>query len=665
MKKNAARLALLLLLCCLALPGAAQEAAPFRGYFEGFAYIREAPAMADHAVATIPPDTPVWLTPVNEKYAAVEYNGVQGYVYYKSAKDMPKETPVSPFTAYCAGRKHLLDAPLSGAAVLQTLPAETPVSVLATVGASYYKIAVSGTEGYIHRRDMQPLPDDAPIAEREVYARSAATARALPLKGAQAVCTLAPRQVYQAVASCRGYWKLAWGTGEGYVSMDEMRALSADSASVRVGLLAPGVMLYAYPDASLSQPARTAPQEAQLYLLDGVNQGFYHLATLDAYAAAGDIQTYALESRASQLFYVENETPLRLGPQADAALAGVSLAAGSLCAAEYQADGWLLIQKQGKWGFADKSALRTLQQGQAMSRTAAVATKDTIFYFESGENIPLSSSQKLFINKAAESFYQAEFEGRIGYVLKQNVELIGSDAPLEKYVVIAPNDIRLMDFPDKKLAKESGLISAGTEVVVTAFNRCYLLIQARENAALMGYAPADGLITAETEGMPTTEEQPRYELALDKAARMIFAFVLDENGERTGEIAAQAQIAIGKRTTPTPSGEFTLGKKERWHRFTHSYTPHTVAYTPGRFLHGLPCGEKSAATVIDSMAHNAGQAVTGGCLRCPFDFARWVYFNCPSYQTKLTIVNGGLAPAFVPAATSSPSPAPLPSAVPQ
>ena len=38
--------------------------------------------------------------------------------------------------------------------------------------------------------------------------------------------------------------------------------------------------------------------------------------------------------------------------------------------------------------------------------------------------------------------------------------------------------------------------------------------------------------------------------------------------------------------------------------------------------------------------------VTGGCLRSPFEFARWVYLNCPSYQTKLVIVSGGFkAPA--------------------
>ncbi len=665
MKKTAAWLPLLLLLCCLAPSGAAQEENAFRGYFEGFAYIRETPAMSDHAVATIPPETPVYLTPVNEKYAAVEYNGAQGYVYYKSAKSMPKETPVAPFTAYCTGRKYLLDAPLSGASTLQTLPAETPVTVVATAGTAYYKITAGETEGYIHRRDMEALPSEEPISPREVYAAAAIAARVLPLKGAQEVYTLAPRQVYQAVARCRGYWKLAWGTGEGYVPIAETTALSADSASVRVGLLAPEAALYAYPDASLSQPVRTAPEQARLYFLDGVNHGFYHLAELDAYAAACDVQTYALASGASQLFYIESETPLRLGPQTDAAPAGVSLPQSSLCTAAYQVDGWLLVQAQGQWGFAEKSALRALRLGQAMNRTAAVVKKDTVFYYESGENIPISAASKLFIERTAESFYQANFNGRIGYVSTQDIRLIGSDAPLDKYVVAAPADIRLMDFPDRILAEEFGLIPAGTEVIISAFNRCYLLVQARGNAALTGYAPADGLITAETEGMPRTEEQPRYELALDKAARMIFAFVLDEEGQRTGKIAAQAQIAIGKRTTPTPSGEFILGKKERWHRFSQSYTPHTVVYTAARYLHGLPCHQKSEATVIDFMAHNAGQAVTGGCLRCPFDFARWIYFNCPSYQTKLTIVNGGLAPTPAPTAAPAPSPVPENSPLPQ
>ena len=63
-----------------------------------------------------------------------------------------------------------------------------------------------------------------------------------------------------------------------------------------------------------------------------------------------------------------------------------------------------------------------------------------------------------------------------------------------------------------------------------------------------------------------------------------------------------------------------------------------------RYIHGWPCEQKSEAAVKTGLAH-AG-AVTGGCLRSPFEFARWVYMNCSSYETEITIVGGGFeAPA--------------------
>ena len=376
-----------------------------------------------------------------------------------------------------------------------------------------------------------------------------------------------------------------------------------------------------------------------LLFFDGENNGFYHIADTEYYVEAVLTKTWAVETFAASQLYPEQDVPLTLLPSPDGALNGVSLKAGTLYQASYAVGDYYLLMADGVWGFAPKSAVSRLLAGENMNRTAAVTCADTVFYSVSGDQGTLPAGRTIFLTRLADSFYLAEMEGQTGFVMARDVRILGADAPVTKYTLTAPFDIRLMDVPDSALSKSVGVIPAGESVSVSAFNRCYLLVS---GAGLTGYCAQEGLICAETEGMPQTEDEPRYELVLDKSTRMVYAFVLDENGERSDTIATSAKVAVGKRTTPTPSGTFTLGMKERWHRFTRSFTPYTTTYTSGRYIHGLPCLGKAESTVIDYMAHNAGQAVTGGCLRSPFAFARWVYMNCPSYQTKLTVVNGGL-----------------------
>ena len=83
--------------------------------------------------------------------------------------------------------------------------------------------------------------------------------------------------------------------------------------------------------------------------------------------------------------------------------------------------------------------------------------------------------------------------------------------------------------------------------------------------------------------------------------------------------------------------------------FTLSVTPHTTTYIKGRFIHGIPCRTRDESTRIGYLEKHG--AITGGCLRSPMEFARFVYMNCPSYQSELVVVNGGLQ---VPEATITP-----------
>lgn len=650
-KKCAAALSLLFLLSIFSFAGAhAAPPEPFEGYFENTSYMRSVPKIENTTLKSIPAYTPLSLTPVNEKYASVEYDGVKGYVYYVSALRMPAETPVSGLIVYSDGNKFVLNTPLVGNEKIGMIQPQTPIVPLAAVGG-YYKVELDGAVGYIRQKDTKELPADTQIVSREVFTEAKTQVHALPLKNSPVLCTLESRRVYLATARCRGFYKVSWGALEGYVLMDDVRTFQKDSALLSVGLVGAQTPLYSRPDEVFLDPDAARPAENSLCFFDAASNGFYHIAD-GAYVSAQNVAVYAVEPIATCQLYPKANVSLTLLPNQAGGAAGPILEAGRLYAASYKVGNDYLVQADGAWGFAAQSAVECLLAGEMMNRTAAVVSACTTLYFSDGKTESLAPDTKIFLTRRAESFCFCEANGKSGFVLLRDVTLLSADVPVDSYQVPAFADIALMDFPDKALSQSAGTIHAGEIVTVTGFNRCYLLVSC---GSLSGYAPQDGLLSAETEGMPQTENIPRYELVLDKSTRMVYAFVLDENGLRTDEIAQSARVAVGKRTTPTPSGTFTLGRKERWHRFTRSYTPHTTVYDGGRYIHGLPCLTKSDASVIDYLAHSAGQAVTGGCLRSPFSFARWVYMNCPSYQTTLTVVSGGL---ILPGAQT---PAPLPS----
>lgn len=303
---------------------------------------------------------------------------------------------------------------------------------------------------------------------------------------------------------------------------------------------------------------------------------------------------------------------------------------------------WYYVSEGDVTGWLEKSQVTAnrMAKGKAIQQTAAVVQSDMDMLTESGERWHLAAGTPLFVNGDVGTFWDCTAQGQKGYVPKAAVSLLWTDTPLDGYEKAAPEDLTVLDFPDQALGKEIGTIPKGQTLFVAAANRNYLKVT---DDHVTGYVAArEELLSAETKWMPLTEQIPRYQLMLDKNTRMVYAFILDENGEKTDKVAVYAKVAIGKNTTPTPSGTFTLGEKSRWHRYSASYTPYNTLYTGARYVHGLPTKNKVDTNIVDYLSHNAGQMVTGGCLRSPTAFAQWVYLNCSSYLTELVIVKGGL-----------------------
>jgi len=626
-------LLLLFLLLCGSYAQAADLPEPFTGYTDQTVFLRPAPAASSEFLASIPAGTPFELTPISDVFARVTYQGQTGYVYYPAVRPMPEERAVEPYLAYLPENKYLFSIPLDAAPSLLTVQAETPVTVTGESGR-FLRIVAQGQTGYVYARDTEAIDDmHMEACDTEFWAQAALTARVYPLKNAAASLTLEPSRVYIAEALCNGYYRVTIGDSVVYVPTDSVETVRRTQKSARVAVLSTETQLYSAPDLSAATDERL--NETRLFPLKPMDNGFQQLHGMPYYVCANDVAAYQVQVIDDQVLRILADAPLLMQPESGAQETG-GVTAGALIDVQYATEDWYLVYVGQRWGFLprDEAIAVPMAITAKMMPTAAVVTQDAAFHHD-GVTFTLRTGTRLMLTAMADDYYRFESDDDVGFIPAASVDVLGSDTGLTAYSITAPEAIEIMDFPDAELGWVIETIPQGEKLRVTGFNRCYLIVQWN---GITGYAQQHGLLNSESKGIPATEDVPACELVLDKSTGMAYAFLLREDGTR-GELVICAKVATGKRTTPTPTGTFLLGRKERWHAFTLSYTPHTTEYVKARYIHGWPCEQRKESTVKESLIQTG--MVTGGCLRSPFEFARWVYMNCTSYETQLLIINGG------------------------
>lgn len=624
-----------LLLALLVWAGAA-SAETFVGYYAEQIFLREKPA-ASTAIAYIEENTPLVMEKLNDKWASTVFKGKAGYVYLKNVIRLPDDKPCKQTVMFSAGRKYLYEYPLAHASIQVTLDKETPVTVQARNG-NYLRVAVGGRQGYLADRDMQTLGQDTEVARYDVYAPAAVRLLSLPLYGAEKLnASLTAGQVYSVDAENNGCVRVEVNGVKGYVKAEDVRAFTVDDDALYLGYSDAPATLYSAPNgnAALSETL----DAGVLYRFDAQYDGFYHVADTEWYVQGAAMHRFSIPRIQDAEIVSASELPLIALPQEGSSQLSLAMEGDVLYLTQYATARYYALQIGTQWGFADKSAVSRLENGESMQQTMAVTAAEARLTVTNGEtkHITLPAGEKLTITRRADDYYLCQTSRGSGYIPAQSVRLLGANAPLTAYNVVIPKDIPLYDFPDGALRAQTAVIAAGSVVRVTAACRSYVYVQC---GALKGYMQDDALRTNETRMLPT-DENARYYLYLDKAGKTVTVYLADADGNRTDTVVKSALVTIGKRTTPTPTGVFTLGAKERWHTFSMSYTPHTTAYTKARYVHGVPCARKNAATAVDYMAV-MGRAESGGCVRSPLEFAEWVYMNCASYITTLEIANGPL-----------------------
>lgn len=92
--------------------------------------------------------------------------------------------------------------------------------------------------------------------------------------------------------------------------------------------------------------------------------------------------------------------------------------------------------------------------------------------------------------------------------------------------------------------------------------------------------------------------------------------------------------------TATPTGTFTLGEKMRWHTLDGpSYGQYCTRITGSILFHSVWYYQQTKDSQSYVQYNKLGTTASHGCVRLTVADAKWIYNNCPSGSTKVTIYN--------------------------
>lgn len=144
-------------------------------------------------------------------------------------------------------------------------------------------------------------------------------------------------------------------------------------------------------------------------------------------------------------------------------------------------------------------------------------------------------------------------------------------------------------------------------------------------------------------GFPTGDTP--YFIYVEKGAHTLSVFAKDDHGLYTERVATWS-TATGKTASMTPTGIFTIGKREEWHTWpANTYSPYATTYYEtnngygGLFIHGPIYSRKDFYSVFSTSVNRIGTDCSSGCLRTEVEAAYFVYKMCDE-GTQIKIVEG-------------------------
>lgn len=609
---------------------------PFIGVFEKESALRIKPEYNTERLTKVPAKTRLYLTPVNSEYAQTTYNGITGYVFYPSAlHDDAMDHAVTPFVAYVEKGSFSYPAPHYSANPCTLLVAHAPLTIIAENG-DFLKL---DTNQYVLSSVVKPLEDDISIPQTEAYLKITDALVRLPLHGADILSVIPIGEKVTIVAVNNDYSLVIYNGISGYVfssSLSQAQNTKDDYMLCRVNRAS---ILYDSPSHFAYSSAFLSPNT---YIeVDKVTDDFSHISGSDQYVLSDTLTIFPVQSIKPFLGYFSDNQPLFDLADGVASPLDCILPKNSLIEVRYAYGNYYAMTDGQQWGFVPKKNLQTLNTISFRSATANLVKKGTPMHTSPFLDSPVKSVAStdipLWVSETINGFIPYEMDGTTVYFDADAPETIGKVEKVRAYEGYLNNKTPLRAFPSEVSTDVLLTLPANTLLDITSEVGSFARIT-YENQT--GYVSKTAL--QPMSNLFSSEDIPNYYLFLNKASKKLTVYLADADGKKTNTIVRETVVAIGRRTTPTPSGIFKLGKRERWHYFGPSYSPFAIEFRSNRYLHGPLYYAADETRINNARLSDFGKQATGGCIRMPYDDILWIYTHCMSQNAMLEIVNDEL-----------------------
>ncbi len=130
----------------------------------------------------------------------------------------------------------------------------------------------------------------------------------------------------------------------------------------------------------------------------------------------------------------------------------------------------------------------------------------------------------------------------------------------------------------------------------------------------------------------------RYYLYLNIPNQVLTVYGRDDEGEYT-RIVRRMLCTSGADLTPTPTGTYRLGGKERFGKFANfnnEYARYWTQVVRGIYMHSIMFSSRDVERLKTSPYSTLGRRASHGCIRLYVEDAKWLYYHaCPG--TRITI----------------------------
>lgn len=547
--------------------------------------------------------------------------------------------PFETYVAYSQDNLFLYEEPGFDSETLAVAPPYTPVLV---VGGkrNYTLIEYEQVRGYVPMNSLIPIRRDT-MLDRPLkgYIAYPCLTYSAPLVGAAQETVLPRLMTLDIEAEYGDFYVTVINEEKCYVPKDRVITFPFEKTASAFAQTIIDAHVYMAPDPGFFSEV-TVPKDHLLSIV-GRCGAYYKLDKDQGYVRTRDVEVIRFRTFTEPLRgYWPTDQRLQYSQNSQIEPTDVTLYARTVVEIGYRTNKYYLVHYQDQWGYVPiagfmKIAADTLVE----NRMAASLISDMTMELSdgtkrNGKTKALTQGTYLWaLAKMEDGTLCSLQDGTTGFLPQDSLKELGQDVPQTARHIYAPAALTAYRFPI--VGTDSVTIPGDTLVKQVGVNGNLFCV---EFAGERVYLSGDQVYTDENaETLPGHTQ--RYYLLVEKLDHKLTVFLADKDGNRTDTVVRTIITAVGKPSTPTPSGIFKLGGKERWHRWgSGSRSPFAIEFASDRYIHGPIYWRADEASLKRLSLEDIGHDRTGGCLRMAYEDALWIYYHCASQETTLEIV---------------------------